>query len=59
MKEKNVSFNKRKKKLLLVRRSKSMIQKQKIKTLPIETGIDTEDVVQLTGRSFKQGYLKV
>lgn len=43
-----------------MRRSKSMIQKQKQKKiLPIETGIDIEYVVQLTGRSFKQGYLKV
>lgn len=31
--------------------------KQKI--LPIEIGIDIEDVVQLIGRSLKQGYLKV
>lgn len=34
-----------------------MIQKQKTKTLPIETGTDIEDVVQLTGRSFKQGWI--
>lgn len=40
-----------------MRRSKSMIQKQKTKTLPIETGTDIEDVVQLTGRSFKQGWI--